>query len=126
MTVVVNLRREPYDVYIGRVRAKPDGDNWHDARGVPRPPKRGCFGNPWQVDFAAVRDMSPEDARRHLDGIMAAYRAYFLAAVTPGGKGYDPEFRAAVLALKGKRLGCFCKPGPCHGDVIVEWLEARP
>jgi hypothetical protein len=23
-----------------------------------------------------------------------------------------------VLALRGKRLGCLCKPAPCHGDII--------
>ena len=22
--------------------------------------------------------------------------------------------------LKGKTLGCFCKPKSCHGDVLVE------
>lgn len=22
-------------------------------------------------------------------------------------------------------LGCFCKPGPCHGDVIATWVEDR-
>ena len=25
--------------------------------------------------------------------------------------------------LKDKTLGCFCKPFPCHGDVLVELLE---
>lgn len=25
--------------------------------------------------------------------------------------------------LKGKRLGCFCKPKSCHGDVLVHLLE---
>ena len=31
-----------------------------------------------------------------------------------------------LLELKGKRLGCFCKPQPCHGDVLVaalNWME---
>ena len=32
-------------------------------------------------------------------------------------------FYKATLALKGKVLACWCKPLPCHGDVIVEWLE---
>jgi hypothetical protein len=35
----------------------------------------------------------------------------------------DRQFFTRVLDLYGKRLGCFCKPKPCHGDVIVEWLE---
>ena len=25
--------------------------------------------------------------------------------------------------LKGKRLGCCCKPQTCHGDVLVEFIE---
>lgn len=25
--------------------------------------------------------------------------------------------------LKGKTLGCWCKPYPCHGDVLVELLN---
>ena len=35
----------------------------------------------------------------------------------------DSEFKRRVLALKGKRLGCFCKPKACHGDVIADWLN---
>lgn len=31
-----------------------------------------------------------------------------------------------LKSLDGKRLGCFCAPAPCHGDVIIkaiEWLK---
>ena len=45
------------------------------------------------------------------------YRAYFQRRVAR-----DPEFKRRVLGLKGKTLGCFCKPLACHGDVIVEWI----
>ena len=27
--------------------------------------------------------------------------------------------------LEGKRLGCWCKPKPCHGDVLVSLIEKR-
>ena len=27
--------------------------------------------------------------------------------------------------LAGKRLGCYCAPKPCHGDVLVELVNAR-
>lgn len=37
----------------------------------------------------------------------------------------DPEFREAVHALEGETLGCFCAPKPCHGDVIVEYLNSN-
>jgi hypothetical protein len=32
----------------------------------------------------------------------------------------QPELMAALPELKGKRLGCWCKPGPCHGDILAE------
>lgn len=35
------------------------------------------------------------------------------------------SFTEKVYALKGKRLGCHCKPLPCHGDVYVEILEGE-
>lgn len=35
----------------------------------------------------------------------------------------DAEFAAKVLALKGKRLGCFCIPKQCHVMTIVSYLE---
>jgi hypothetical protein len=34
----------------------------------------------------------------------------------------DVEFRREVFALRGKRLGCVCRPQACHGDSIVEFL----
>lgn len=37
----------------------------------------------------------------------------------------DPKFKRAVLKLRGKRLGCFCWPKPCHGNVIAEYLKRR-
>jgi hypothetical protein len=32
---------------------------------------------------------------------------------------------AALPELRDKRLGCFCKPLACHGDVLAETLEKR-
>ena len=94
-TVVVNLRKEPYDIYIGRP---------------------GMFGNvhkvaPFHCVYCCGMVHSREEA-------IAAYRQYFLDRVAA-----DEFFRQEVLKLKGLRLGCYCKPLPCHGDVIVEWLE---
>ena len=30
-----------------------------------------------------------------------------------------------LLKLQGKKLGCSCKPRPCHGDHIIKELEQR-
>ena len=35
----------------------------------------------------------------------------------------DRAFFNAVQALRGKVLGCWCKPLPCHGDVIKAFLD---
>nr|VFK39855.1 MAG: protein of unknown function (DUF4326) [Candidatus Kentron sp. SD]VFK45300.1 MAG: protein of unknown function (DUF4326) [Candidatus Kentron sp. SD] len=32
--------------------------------------------------------------------------------------------REDALELKGKTLGCHCKPAACHGDVLAEYLNA--
>ncbi len=44
---------------------------------------------------------------------------------------YDFDFdkfpnknKAEVYKLAGKRLGCFCKPAVCHGDVLADFLNA--
>ena len=35
----------------------------------------------------------------------------------------DAPFKELVKSLQGKTLMCFCKPNPCHGDVLVEATE---
>lgn len=85
-TRVVNLRREPYDVYIGRP---------------------GPFGNPFVL--------TGEENRAE---VLARFKEWFEKKVRD-----DTVYRERVEALRGKTLGCFCKPKACHGDVIVAWLE---
>ena len=84
MTTVVNLYKEPYDVYIGR------GSIW---------------GNP----FIIGKDGTREE-------VIAKYKARLLSP------NYA-ELRDAVYILKDKRLGCYCKPKACHGDVLVEYVN---
>lgn len=66
----------------------------------------GYFGNPFN------------DGTRESN--IERFRTYFLERVES-----DPVFRSRVLALKGKRLACFCAPLRCHGDVIKAWLDAQ-
>lgn len=35
----------------------------------------------------------------------------------------QPQLLAQLPMLKGKRLGCFCAPLPCHGDVLKEMVD---
>ena len=35
----------------------------------------------------------------------------------------NPELMNSLHELKGKRLGCSCKPNKCHGDVLVKLIK---
>jgi len=35
----------------------------------------------------------------------------------------QPELLKDLHELKGKRLGCYCRPSRCHGDVLVDLIE---
>ena len=46
--------------------------------------------------------------------VIAKYKEYILS---------KPELLQDLKELKGKTLGCFCKPLPCHGDVLIELIK---
>lgn len=35
----------------------------------------------------------------------------------------NEKLQAEIEKWRGKRLGCWCKPKACHGDVYVDFLE---
>ena len=35
----------------------------------------------------------------------------------------SPDLWNALHELKDKILGCWCKPEPCHGDIIIKLLK---
>lgn len=67
----------------------------------------GYFGNPFRI--------TPGQSR---GSTLDKFRTYFYDRLTT-----DSEFKARVLQLKDKRLGCFCHPQPCHGHIIAEYLD---
>ena len=36
----------------------------------------------------------------------------------------QPELVAQIPTLRGKVLGCYCKPAACHGDILAELADA--
>jgi len=36
---------------------------------------------------------------------------------------HQDELLDSLHELRGKRLGCWCKPKDCHGDVLVKLIE---
>jgi len=95
MTVtVVNLRKETYDVYIGR-----PGKGQYDAP----------FGNPFLVGIDGERG---ECAK--------LFRDWFHS---DDPKAKEMRNRARETIKSNDKLGCFCKPKDCHGDVIAEYIN---
>ena len=35
----------------------------------------------------------------------------------------QPQLLKDLHELKGKALGCFCKPNKCHGDILVQLVN---
>lgn len=66
------------------------------------------YGNPFKIGRDGDRKQ-----------VISKYREYFYKRLT------DSKFRDSILSLKGKILGCYCKPLDCHLDVIVEYLESN-
>lgn len=35
----------------------------------------------------------------------------------------QPDLLAKLCSLKGKTLGCWCKPKKCHGDILIKLVK---
>lgn len=65
----------------------------------------GQFGNPFLLGVDGT-----------LEEVIEKYRAWILT---------QPQLLAQLPMLRGKRLGCFCAPQPCHGDVLKELADGE-
>ena len=73
-----------------------------EGKGLP-----GDFGNPVPLEKESDRQKNLEQ-----------YRHYLKKRVEE-----DADFRAKVISLHGKILVCFCRPKPCHGDILAEVVD---
>lgn len=71
-------------------------------------------GSPWGNPFAISHDDGPDRTE-----VIEKYRELFSQKIET-----DEQFKRGVLGMKGLRLACFCKPAPCHGDVIADYLNS--
>jgi hypothetical protein len=78
--------------------------------GRSKKPSDGYFGNPYKIGKDGDRET-----------VLKKYKHYFAERLS-----FDKEFKSRVEALRGKILGCFCKPEACHGDIIAEYLNHKP
>lgn len=101
MATVVHLKRKggvevvSCDVYIGRAMHQ---GGWR----LPG----SKWANPFRLgDYSNNRDL-----------VLRAYEAYVRGS---------PGLMRALPELRGQRLGCWCAPLACHGDVLVRLLNER-
>lgn len=64
-------------------------------------------GSKWGNPYIIGRDGTREE-------VIDKYRNYVLMR--------KPNLLNCLEELKGKRLGCWCSPKACHGDVLVEFI----
>jgi hypothetical protein len=97
-TRVININsKQDFDVYIGnRIRFHP----------LKYPQTK--WGNPY------VNNLKKYGRKK----VISMYTEYIMN---------KPELLKLIpKELKGKRLGCWCKPETCHGDILAELADADP
>lgn len=103
-TSIVNIKDTKYDIFIGRRNTT---HHW---------------GNPFtHLDY-------PTKAKIKVNTVKESVKAFEDWLLGNRYANVEPERRKWILknmesVLKGKTLGCFCKPKPCHGDVYVKLLS---
>ena len=91
--------KDPNNVYIGERFA------YFTSRG--RFPATNTFGCPFRI---------PDETARA--DIMTQYETYLRRELAA-----SPTLLAALLSLRGKKLGCWCSPLPCHGDILLKIIN---
>lgn len=101
-TKVVRIRRsggrvvQGCDVYIGRACTM-GGWDLPDSK----------WANPYPV------------TKYGRDEALSRYRTYICAKIANNPAIYDLD------ELRGKTLGCWCAPDPCHGDILRDLLGTQ-
>jgi hypothetical protein len=88
------------NVYIGR-----GGILFIDGERYPK--VNSPFANPFKLGIDGTRDE-----------VIQKYKAYITDKLEK-----SPALYSELLTMKGKNLGCWCNPEPCHGNVLLELLK---
>ncbi len=103
MTTVVNIKNSDYDIYIGRGRCQKTNE-------------LSEWGNPFThiKDGITLASYVVPTRKEAIDSHYTYLRNKLLT---------DKFLLEKLKLLKGKRLGCFCKPKSCHGDNIIKLID---
>ncbi len=103
-SILNKKRAKIIPVETTKVVNKDRGDNYdiYIGRGTP-------WGNPFAIG----------DQGMNRDEVILKFKEHFYEVLLK-----DEAKKREILTLKGKVLGCHCKPYACHGDVIAEYLNS--
>lgn len=87
-------------VYIGR-----KGIVFVDGQRFP--PYNSWFFNPYKIGKDGTREE-----------VLWKYEHWYIRPQLG-----NPGAKEAILDLRGKILGCWCAPEPCHGDILLRLIE---
>lgn len=80
---------------------------WAEAEGLyVRIDRRSVWGNPYEID---------EDGDR--ETVIDSFKIYVSRKL---------GLRKRATELRGKVLGCWCYPDPCHGETLIALAEESP
>lgn len=97
---VINIRRDAAELQ----RASAAGRYVYIGRG-----RGSIWGNPFASKPGTLAEfLVPKDE------VLPRYEAWLRS---------QPHLMAALGELRGKVLGCWCKPGPCHGDILARLAD---
>lgn len=88
------------NVYIGR-----GGVVFVDKERFPR--QDSMFANPYKIG----KDGTRQD-------VLNKYKQYIEEKINS-----DKNYLDNLLLLEGKKLGCWCHPEPCHGDILLDFIK---
>jgi len=128
MTIVINIKdcpdfnakrsrddndptRNPNDVYIGHYHSSPKHGRY----------ERSDWHNPYTADVTNNKGEVIEKRDGTRTEIIEKFRRDALGEIVP--RKTPPDLLARIPELKGKRLGCWCHPKACHGNVLAHWAD---
>lgn len=68
-------------------------------------------GSKWGNPYSHLPNTKAEFKTETREEAVEMYRKWLIT---------QPDLVGCLRELKGKTLGCFCKPKRCHGDILAE------
>jgi hypothetical protein len=92
-----------------------DEKNVYIGRNAAKYVQRGVLDSKWSNPFLCL-DWDASKADWLVEEIMKIYEKYVRKNVV---------LMNSLHELEGKELGCWCKPGVCHGDILVKLYNEK-